>query len=318
MWQDFPLFPEQASTHAGAIDGLYLYLILVSIFFTVLIAALIIVFAVRYRRRHANERGADIHGSTALEVFWTAIPFGLAMVMFGWGAWLYFDVQKPPQNVMDIYVTGKQWMWRAQHPQGQREINDLHIPVGQPIRLTLASEDVIHSYYVPAFRTKSDVLPGRYTQMWFEATEAGEYHIFCAEYCGAKHSEMIGTLYALSPEDYEQWLTGAPAGETPVEAGAKLFEQQRCNTCHNKESGARGPNLEGRWGRRSALEGGGTILFDEDYVRQSILAPKTRVVAGFEPLMPTYEGQLSEEQILQLIAYLKSLAEPAEANGDTE
>jgi cytochrome c oxidase subunit 2 len=199
-------------------------------------------------------------------------------------------------------------MWRAQHPQGQREINDLHVPVGQPVRLTLASEDVIHSYYVPAFRTKSDVLPGRYTQMWFEATKPGRYHIFCAEYCGAKHSEMIGTLYALSPEDYERWLIGAPSGETPVEAGARLFEQQRCNTCHSRTSDARGPDLAGRFGLRTELEGGRTVLFDEDYVRESILEPKAKLVAGFQPLMPTYEGQLGEEQILQLIAYLKSQA----------
>lgn len=316
MWQEFPLFPEQASSNAGAVDALYLYLILVSVFFTVLIAALIVIFAVRYRRRRTNDRGAEIHGSNALEALWTLIPLGLTMVMFGWGAWLYFDVKKPPADVMDIYVTGKQWMWRAQHPQGQREINDLHIPVGQAVRLTLASEDVIHSYYVPAFRTKSDVLPGRYTQMWFEATKPGEYHIFCAEYCGAKHSEMIGTLYALPAEEYEQWLTGAPAGESPVVAGQKLFEAQRCNTCHNAESGARGPNLEGRFGLVSQLEGGGQALFDAEYVRESILKPKAKLVAGYQPLMPTYAGQLSEEQILQLVAYLKSLGEAGGAAGE--
>ncbi len=309
MWQDFPLFPPSASTNSGAIDGIYLYLILVSVFFGLLIAGLIVFFSIRYRRRHAAERGAYIHGSVPLEIFWTSIPLGIAMVAFAWGAVVYFDASKPPADVMDVYVTGKQWMWRLQHPQGQREINDLHVPIGQPVRLTMTSEDVIHSFFIPAFRMKRDVLPGRYTETWFEATKPGEYHIFCAEYCGAKHSEMIGTIYVLEPEEYEQWLSGAPAGETPVAAGAKLFEAQRCDTCHGTQSGARGPDLAGRFGTGVRLDNGRNVVFDEAYVRESILRPQSKISAGFEPLMPTYEGQIGEEQILQIIAYLKSIAD---------
>ncbi len=315
MWQDFPLFPKNASTMAGAIDGIFLYLVILSIFFALLIAALIVVFSVRYRRRHASERGADIHGSLSLEIFWTAIPLVLALTAFGFGAVVYFDVSKPPADAMDIYVTAKQWMWKLQHPQGQREINALHVPVGRPVRLTMTSEDVIHSFYVPAFRMKRDVLPGRYTETWFEATRTGEYHLFCAEYCGAKHSGMIGTVYVLEPKEYEQWLSGAQAGDTPVAAGAKLFERQRCNTCHDARSGSRGPDLAGLFGSEVELEGGARVAFDEAYVRESILTPMAKIARGYQPLMPTYEGQLSEEQILQLIAYLKSIAGGANAPG---
>lgn len=308
MWQDFPLIPRAASAFAEESDLLFLFLVLVSIVFSILIGAVIVGFTVVYRRRKANHRGAAIEGSLPLELFWSAIPFALTVIMFVWGARLFFEASRAPGDAMEIYVTGKQWMWKIQHPGGQREINSLHVPIGQPVRLTLATEDVIHSFFVPAFRLKSDVVPGRYTTMWFEANKVGEYHLFCAEYCGAKHSEMIGTVTVMEAADYEQWLSGAPAGETALEAGEKLFASLRCDTCHNDGPNARGPNLENRFGQNVALQGGGSALFDAEYVRESILNPKRHIAAGYQPLMPTYQGQLSEEQILQVITYLKSLS----------
>jgi cytochrome c oxidase subunit 2 len=242
-----------------------------------------------------------------LELLWIGVPFALVMSMFIWGAQVFFEIHRPPDEALDVYVTAKQWMWKLQHPQGQREINALHVPVRTRVRLTMTSEDVIHCFYVPAFRVKRDVLPGRYHRLWFEATKTGEYHLFCAEYCGTKHSEMIGTVYVMEPADYEQWLSGAAAGEPPEEAGKKLFAAMRCDSCHSPTSGARGPALEGLFGSQVSLAGGATAVADEDYLRESMLAPLAKLVHGYEPLMPTYQGQLGEEQILQIIAYLKSL-----------
>jgi cytochrome c oxidase subunit 2 len=316
MWQDFPLFPESASSLSDGVDALYFFLIAISAFFSALICALVVGFSFRYRRRSKGERGAAIEGSLALELVWSLIPLGLTMVIFVWGAKVYFAAAVPPADVTDIYVVGKQWMWKLQHPDGQREINDLHVPVGQAVRLTMTSEDVIHSFFVPAFRMKQDVLPGRYTRAWFRATKPGEYHLFCAEYCGTKHSEMIGKVYVLEPQEYERWLSGALAGEPPAETGRKLFESLRCDTCHPVGPGAevagapnllRGPSLVGIFGTQVALADGGTALVNEEYVRESILRPMQRVTKGFEPVMPSFEGQLGEEQVLQIIAYLKTL-----------
>ena len=303
------LFPRSASTVSDSIDALYFFLIGVSVFFTALIVFALVVFSIRYRRREGH-RATQIEGSTALEVLWTVIPLGLVLIMFVWGAKLYVRVKTPPKDGMEFYVTGKQWMWKLQHPTGQREINTLHVPVGEPISLTMISEDVIHDLFVPAFRVKADVVPGYYSRLWFEATEVGEYHLFCAEYCGTKHSEMIGKVVVMDPADYQAWLSGQPAGVDPVEAGRILFENMRCVTCHAAGSGQRGPDLAGRFGTTVLNEDGTMVLFDEDHVRESILEPKRKISAGYEPLMPTYEGQLGEEQILQIIAYLKTLEAP--------
>jgi cytochrome c oxidase subunit 2 len=210
---------------------------------------------------------------------------------------------------MDVYVVGKQWMWKVQQPQGQREINELHVPIGRAVRLTMTSDDVIHSFYIPAFRIKKDVVPGRYSSEWFEATKPGKYHLFCAEYCGTKHSEMIGWVYAMEPQDYEQWLSGSTGNEPPEEAGRKLFESMRCDTCHKAAPDARGPSLNGLFGRQVVLKDGNTVVANEDYIRESILKPLSKVVKGFDPIMPTYAGQLGEEQILQILAYIKTLRE---------
>jgi cytochrome c oxidase subunit 2 len=288
------------------VDAIYFFLIAVSIVFVGLISTALVVLSLRYRKR-PGRTAQQIHGSVALEIVWSVIPLVIALTSFAWAARVYFDVMTPPSEGMRFLVTGKQWMWKIQHPTGQREINTLHVPVGVPVILEMTSEDVIHDFYVPAFRVKQDVVPGRYSTVWFEATRVGTYHLFCAEYCGTKHSEMKGQVIVMSPSDYEQWLSGQPAGLRPVEAGRVLFENLRCDTCHAAGSGQRGPDLRGRFGEFVRLSDGQTLLFDEAYARESILEPAKRVVSGYQALMPTYQGQVSEGQIQHLIAYIKAL-----------
>jgi len=208
---------------------------------------------------------------------------------------------------MEIFIVGKQWMWKAQHPEGQREINELHVPIGRPVKLIMGSEDVIHSYYIPAFRVKADVVPGRYNALWFTATEPGRYHLFCAEYCGTRHSGMIGWVTAMEPTEYQAWLAGGPQTTSPVAAGEKLFSDLACNTCHMPNG--RGPVLQGIFGKSVELQGGGTVTADEAYIRESIVNPQAKVVAGFQPIMPTFQGLVTEEQLMQLIAYVRSLSQ---------
>jgi cytochrome c oxidase subunit 2 len=303
------LFPTAASTYAGEVDALYFFLIAVTAFFTILIATLVAVFAVRYRRRHADEIGVGITGSHSLELLWTIIPLGITMVMFFWGASVYFQIYRAPRGAMEVYITAKQWMWKAQHPDGRREINELHVPVGRPVKLIMGSEDVIHSFFIPAFRAKMDVVPGKITNVWFQPTKAGRYHLFCAEYCGTQHSRMIGSIVVMEPADFQAWLAGGTGTEaSPVAAGEKLFTDLACITCHRDDSLARGPQLKGLFGRTVHLQDGSTAVADENYIRESILNPQAKIVAGFQPLMPTFQGVASEEQILQVIAYIRSLA----------
>ncbi len=313
MWHNFPFFPEQASKLAQRVDSLYFFLVALSACFVLLVFTLVIYFSIRYRRRSPSERPAPISGDLRLEALWIVIPLILAMVTFVWGARLYFVNSHPPRDAHEIFVVGKQWMWKIQHPNGRRMINRLHVPVGEPVKLIMTSEDVIHDFFIPAFRTKMDVLPGRYTTLWFEATRPGEYHLFCAEYCGTKHSEMIGKVIAMPPEAYERWLAGGTQGETLVEAGARLFEARLCNTCHTQATNARGPDLTGLFGKRVLLEDGSSVVADETYLRESILDPTARVVRGYPKIMPTFAGQLGEDDIVKLIAYIKSLTHPAQA-----
>jgi len=309
--ETFPLFPHQASTLAGRVDGLYFYLIAVSVFFTLLIAFSILYFAIKYRRRSESELPRGVEGSLKLEIAWSVIPLLIALSFFFWGASIFFAINRPPDDAIEISVVGKQWMWKFQHSDGQREINELHVPIGRPVRLTMASEDVIHSFFVPAFRIKRDVLPGRVATMWFEATRKGRYHLFCAEYCGTKHSGMIGWLEVMDPVDFQAWLAGGTGSESLASAGAKLFAQHACNTCHRPDSLARGPNLEGLFGTKVTLQDGRTVVADETYIRESIVMPNTKIVAGFQPIMPTFQGLISEEGLLQLVAYVKSLSKTA-------
>jgi cytochrome c oxidase subunit 2 len=308
MFTNFPFFPHQASVQAYQVDAIYFFLVAVTAFFSLLIATLIVGFAVKFRRRRKDEIGAQIHGSLALELLWTVIPFFIVMVMFGWGAKIFFDMYRPPNGAMEIYVVGKQWMWKVQHMDGQKEINELHVPVGRPVKLIMGSEDVIHSYFIPDFRVKADVIPGRYNVLWFTATKPGRYHLFCAEYCGTRHSGMIGWITAMEPADFQTWLAGGKPSDSPGAAGEKLFTDLACVSCHAPGPQQSGPSLEGIYGKPVQLQGGGSVIVDDAYLRESILTPAAKVVEGFQPVMPPFQGLVTEEQLLQLIAYVRSLA----------
>lgn len=307
MGSEFSLFPVQASSIAARVDAVYFFLLAISAFFVALIFTLVIYFAVKYRRRSDAERPRPVATDVRLEILWTVIPLILAMISFAWGARLYVTMNEAPADAMEIRAVGRQWMWKFQHPEGNREINQLHVPLGTPVKIILASEDVVHSFYVPVFRVKMDVVPGRYTAVWFEAIKEGEFHLFCAEYCGTQHSGMIGRVVVMKPADYQRWLSGRTGDEPPAIAGEALFKQYGCAGCHALQSGAMGPSLRGLFGSRVKLQSGQTIIADESYMRESILNPKAKIVAGFQPIMPTFQGQIGEEQLHQLIAYIKSL-----------
>ncbi|HJZ80695.1 MAG TPA: cytochrome c oxidase subunit II [Pyrinomonadaceae bacterium] len=306
-----PFAPEDASTVAGSVDALYIFLVAIAVFFSVLIAGLEIFFAIKYRRRSPDEFPAASKSSLKLELAWTIIPFAITMVIFVWGAKLYFDIYRNPGDALDVYVTAKQWMWRFQHTDGKREINELHVPVGRRVKLIMSSEDVIHSFYVPAFRVKTDVVPGknRYTTVWFEATKPGRYHLFCAEYCGTSHSRMIGWVDVMEPAEHQAWLGGGAATGSLAASGEQLFQQQACATCHRSDGTGRGPRLEGLFGGKVTLDNGQTVTADESYLRESILNPQAKIVAGYpRPSdMPTFDTLINEEQLLQLVAYIKSI-----------
>ncbi|HEV8713059.1 MAG TPA: cytochrome c oxidase subunit II [Candidatus Binatia bacterium] len=305
-----PLFPEQASTVAGQVDALFYFLTAVSTVFSLLIAGLIIYFAVKYRRRSPEEIGVPITGSHGLEALWIVIPFGIALVMFVWGASVYFTMYRVPTDAMEIHVVGKQWMWKFQHMEGQREINELHVPVGRTVKLVMASQDVIHSFFVPAFRVKADVIPGTYRTLWFQATKPGTYHLFCAEYCGTQHSGMIGRVIVMEPAQYQDWLSGSMSTGvegSPVAAGQRLFEDLACHTCHRLDQQGIGPMLTGLFGKQVQLRNGQVVTADENYIRESILNPAAKIAASFQPVMPPYQGRITEEQLLQLLTYIKSL-----------
>ncbi len=334
--RDFPLFPEQASSFAGQIDLLYWTLVGLSLLFGGMLPFIILFLMVRYHRSNkAADRTNQVHSNLLLEGTWSGIPLLIVLGIFFWGAFLYVHVRTPPSRTLEIYVIGKQWMWHAQHPNGKRENNELHVPIGRPVRLIMTSQDVIHSFYIPAFRVKQDVLPGRYTSMWFEATKAGEYHLFCAEYCGTEHSLMGGRVVALSLADYERWLvtpgevilpdgsSGAAVQTPPSSAigdpmalvGEQLFTSLGCIGCHRMDGAGVGPSLQGLYSSQEQLADGSTITADENYLRTSIINPGAQITAGYQPVMPSYAGQLNEDQINQLIAYIKSLAGDGGASG---
>lgn len=315
MLGDLPLFPEAASTAAPGVDYLYFFLVGVSAVVSIGIFVAVAVFAIRYRMRDPDYIPKPIEGSYALESTWILIPLAFSMVMFLWGADVYFQNASPPKDAMEVYVTGKQWMWKLQHPSGQREINELHVPVGRSVKLLMATEDVIHSFYVPAFRIKRDVVPGRYSELWFKATKTGKYHLFCAEYCGNQHSGMIGSVYVMEPAAYEAWLSGPGGEESMASRGGKLFQQYGCATCHSLDSVGRCPTLRGVFGNPVKLADGRQVTADEAYIRESILNPGAKTVAGFEQIMPTFQGQVDEEGILQLISYIRSLSTPNAVKG---
>jgi len=306
-----PFVPPSASTISGKVDALYFYLSGVTIFFTLLISVVLTFFVIKYRRRTPFEIPRPIAGSHKLEVLWSVIPFIIAMSMFAWGAQVYFQMYRPPNNAVEVYVVGKQWMWKIQHSTGQREINELHVPAGKKIKLIMTSEDVIHDFFVPAFRIKADVVPGRYTTQWFEATKPGTYHLFCAEFCGMNHSGMIGSVVVMQPTQFDAWLSGSSGQQSPAVAGQQLYESLGCVSCHGAQGeGGRGPELTGLFGKQVFLSNGQTIVADESYVRESIENPAAKLVNGFGPIMPTFQGQVTPDQLIQIMAFIKSLRGP--------
>jgi len=305
--QSIPVRPPAASSIAEGVDQLHFFLTSITLFFTAIIFATILYFMVKYRRRPESEHPEETGESMPLEVLWTLIPTLLVAVVFVWSASLYFRNSRPPSASMEVFVIGKQWMWHLQHPEGLREINELHVPVGVPVKLTMTSEDVIHDFYIPAFRVKKDVLPGRYTSLWFEATKTGTYHLFCAQYCGADHAEMIGWVYVMTPNDYASWLSGGARNESMAQTGERLFSQLGCVTCHVADGTGRGPSLAGLYGKPEKLRSGETRTVDEALIRQAIVTPNALLLPNYPPVMPTFQGQINEEQVLQLIAYVKSL-----------
>ncbi len=331
---EFSLFPQQASTVATKVDMLFYVLTGLSLFFALLIAGLVVYFGIKYRRGAGVDRSGPVHTSLRLEVSWIASLTVLSMIMFGWGARVYVEMYQMPRDGMNIYVMGQQWMWQVQYPTGQREINTLHVPVHQVVRLTMVSEDVIHSFYVPAFRIKRDVLPGRYTTLWFEATQTGEYHLFCAEYCGTQHSGMVGKVVVMEPSQYQAWLQATrPAGQSEVipqhqgaggeqqpqtmaQAGAQFFQNFGCSSCHVMQGQGTGPSLVGLFGKQVQLENGDVVVADEQYIRRSILDPQAQIVKGYPPIMPTFAGQINEDELMRLVEYIRNL-HTAEAGDNT-
>lgn len=318
---DIPFHPPQASEFASEVDALYLLLWLLTIVFTVIVGILVMVLAIRYRRGAKVDRSNPPSHSTALELTWSIIPLILGLIVFFWGARLYADAYKVPDNAMNIYVVGKQWMWHIQHPNGIRENNELHVPTGRAVKLTMISQDVIHSFFVPAFRLKRDVLPGYYSTVWFRATKPGKYYLFCAEFCGTQHSAMGGYVYVMEPAEFEKWqASGGKGGEMPkttkvptlAEQGAEIWEQNNCGNCHGAVSNRRGPTLVGIYNKPRSLKGGEVVKADDAYLREAILRPNERLTEGYEPLMPDYKDQLKEDQVVKLIAYIRSLGTPDE------
>jgi cytochrome c oxidase subunit 2 len=311
-----PIFPTEASNFAGNVDALFSFILMTTLFFAVLVTVLVIFAAFKYRRKNANEVGDDVHGNTALEIGWTAIPTLIALFIFAWGAVVYVNYRIAPKDTLDIYVVGKQWMWKLQQPNGRKEINELHVPVNRDVKLIMGSEDVIHNFYVPAFRVKMDVVPGRYNTMWFRPTQVGKYHFFCSQYCGTNHAVMGGWVTVMEPAEYAAWLAGEAGDVNPASAGERLFTQLACVTCHLANGTGRAPSLNGVYGAKVLLADGTTIIADEAYIRESILQPKAKIVAGYQPVMPTFQGLVTEEQILNLTAYIKSLqSQPVPAKG---
>src|SRR5271154_4949247 len=300
------LFPREASTIAPYADALYFFLLLITVIGLTFVGCLIFGFAIRYRKEK-HPVAIQIEGSTLLEATWTIIPLALFLIVFVWGALLYFRIYNPPTNAMNIYVLGKQWMWKAEHPGGQHEINALHVPTGRPVQLTIISQDVFHSFSIPAFRVKREVIPGRYSTVWFEATATGTYHLFCTQYCGTDHSAMIGEIVAMTPDDYQRWTAGSTSGASLSQNGERLFASLGCGSCHSGNANAHGPSLAQVYGSRLQLADGSYVAANDAFLREAILNPSTHVTAGYAPIMPTYQGQVSEEGLIDLVEYIKNL-----------
>jgi cytochrome c oxidase subunit II len=315
MLSAIPIFPAQASTFAADVDRLYFLILGVTSFFAIAVVIFVAIFAIKYKDDSGTKVGAAIHGSIPLELAWSFIPFVISIGIFAYATVVYFELVRPPAETLQIYSTGKRWMWRFQHINGRAEINELHVPKGRPVKITFTSEDVLHDIYIPAFRVKADAIPGRYSEIWFEPSQTGDFHLFCAEYCGTKHSGMIGRVVVMEPNDYQAWLSGSD-GQPMAVRGQQLFQQLACVTCHLNDGSGRGPSLAGVYGSKVELANGSGVVADDGYIRESILTPQMKLVSGYQPLMPTFQGLINEEGVMSLIEYIKSLppaAAPASA-----
>jgi cytochrome c oxidase subunit 2 len=302
--------PEVASTQAVVTDRIYFGLLVLSGVIIVLVAALLLIFSIRYRRGSKAERGAMPKVmSREFEIGWTSATLFLALFIFWWVSSSQLSALAAPKNALEIHVVAKQWMWKTQHANGAREINELHVPIDKPVRLVMTSEDVIHSFFVPAFRMKKDVLPGRYTETWFQPNKLGVFHLFCAEYCGSEHSRMTGRIVVISKDEYSSWLTAQPQGDSLAKQGEAVFRARGCSGCHAEASKVHAPSLNGLYGRPVQLADGRTVTADEAYLRDSMLKPRQDVAVGYEPIMPSYAGILTDGEIISLTAYIRSLSD---------
>ena len=303
------IFPSQASNMAPKVDNIYFALLALCGTVAILIFLVAAFFCIRYRRGTKVDRTPLKGSPIPLEITWTAIPLFIFIGIFFWAAEVFFGMSRPPADATEIYVVGKQWMWKIQHPDGRREINELHLPVGQPVKLIMTSQDVIHDFFVPGFRTKQDVVPGRYTTEWFTPTQPGRYHIFCSQYCGTNHALMVGTVYVQEPAEQARWLAQQPAPDSLVSIGERAFHTRGCSGCHAPNAAIRAPLLDGIYGKQVPLSDSTLVTANEQYLRDSILLPNKQISAGYQPIMPTFQGQISEEELNAIIAYLKSLGE---------
>ncbi len=324
---DIPLMPEQASSFAVEVDAIYFVLWALTIFFSFLVMAALVFLAYRYRRGSKVDRSRPVHSDLRVELIWSVVPLIIGLMVFAWSAHLYARTRIPPKDAMEVYVIGKRWMWQMQHMNGVRENAELHLPVNRNVKLTMISQDVIHSFYVPAFRVKHDVVPGTYTELWFKPTRVGRYRLYCSQYCGTQHSQMDGWVTVMEPDAFERWLAaggekGSEKTLSLAEAGKKIFDRMACGSCHGSASelgpipaSQRGGSLNGLYGSTVTIKGGRRVKADEEYLRESILRPNEKIVDGYWAIMPSYEGQLTEEQALQLIAYMKTLGKADRSGG---
>jgi cytochrome c oxidase subunit II len=301
----FHLLPVTASSAAGRYDALMLALVLLTGAVALAVAFLIVFFSIRYRKGSSADRSHAPTTGRRTEIAWTVIPLLIFLCIFAWAAYDYTQLYRAPPDAMPVFVVAKQWMWKLEHTNGRREISELHVPLGQPIRLVMTSQDVIHSFYVPAFRIKQDVLPGRYTSIWFKPTQTGEFHLFCAEYCGTEHSVMRGRIVVMQPSEFARWLQVGTEHAGIAERGFELFRRYGCSGCHTAGSSVNAPDLNGLIGRVVHLQDGHSLVADENYIRDSILLPRKDVVAGYAPIMPSFAGQISEEDVLAIIEFIR-------------
>lgn len=303
-----PFWPTSAATTATTIDSIFIGELAFSVFICFVVYLLILLFSFRYRSGSDADRSHRTRKSWHWEIAWTSATLIGFLVLFVWGAGAYVWLYQPPPTGDEIFIVGKQWMWKIQHPEGQREINELHVPMGRRIRLVLTSQDVIHSFFIPAFRVKHDVVPGQYETMWFDATEKGEFRIECTQFCGTDHAGMVGNVYVMDPPDYERWLTSQGPLESLARQGEALFRSLGCSGCHGPNSTVHAPSLAGLYGRPVQLEGGRSRIADDRYIHDCIMLPRSERVAGYPPIMPSFAGQIGEEDVLKLVSYIKSLS----------